>query len=124
VVGDACGDRSEEIQRARRRGTCDQAAWRRRIEERKRRTRRTRRRLDRRRTARVGGGRVVTVNSAVVGEGRRTWRRGAVVSIKLEAQVGARWESYPSAPPTFQSMHTPSVARYYMYSEFSRSYRL
>lgn len=29
----------------------------------------------------VGVGQVVTVNSAVVGDGRRTWRCGAVVSI-------------------------------------------
>lgn len=57
------------------------AAWRRRIEEKKSTMRRVKRRPERTRTARVGGGRVVTVNSAVVGEGRRTWRRGVVASI-------------------------------------------
>lgn len=39
--------------------------------------------LKRRRFDKVGVGQVVTVNSAVVGDGRRTWRCGAVVSIFL-----------------------------------------
>lgn len=49
--------------------------------------RRVKRRAEKTRTVRVGGGRVVTVNSAVVGEGRRTWRRGVVASI-VELVVG------------------------------------
>lgn len=41
----------------------------------------------RRRRGRVGGGEVETVNSIVVGEGRRVVRYGVVVSIMIEVSL-------------------------------------
>ena len=40
-----------------------------------------------RRKGMVGVGHVVTVNSAVVGEGRRIWRYGVVVSMLMQSKL-------------------------------------
>lgn len=59
----------------------------------------------------VEGGRVVTVNSAVVGEGRRMRRRGAVVSIVGDALWWLTEEGCRGRVPLRAVGHGKAVAR-------------
>lgn len=68
-----------------------QRAWRARRVARERARRVAMRTARRMRRGSVDGGRVVTVNSAVVGEGRRMQRWGAVVSMLAISDLGLAW---------------------------------